>query len=77
MCTTCRPRLHSRRHKMTEMLVGDEICSECDTSLNEIIFEDYLHSSSIEVTGPPAPNFRKNRSTGKVPSVEKRIHETP
>lgn len=60
---------------MTEVLVGGEICSECDTSLNEIIFEDHLNSSAVEVIGPPKPNFPKECSTGKVPSVEKRVHE--
>ena len=75
MCTTCRPKPHSRRHKMTEVLVGGEICSECHTSLNEIIFEGYLHASTVEVIGPPRPNFIKGCEAGKVPSVENRLHE--
>lgn len=60
---------------MTEVLVGGEICSECDTSLNEIIFEDYLNLPAVEVIGPPKPNSPKECSTGKVPFVEKMVRE--
>lgn len=33
-----------------------------------IIFEDLLHSSTVESTGPPAPDFPKRRNTRNVSS---------
>lgn len=68
MCTACRPKVHTRRHKTTEVLMGSGVCSECCTPLNMIIFEDLLHSSTVESTGPPAPNFPKRRKTRNVSS---------